>query len=66
MSEIRFEGKTRYEERERDWLLRSSSKPTERYDKCICFLAHRVSNLNVMSENRDKVYDPVPDPTPGN
>ena len=23
-------------------------------------MAHRVKNLNVMSENRDKVYDPDP------
>ena len=40
--------------------LSSCYKTTERYDNFICFLAHRVKNLNVMSENRDKIYDPDP------
>ena len=35
-------------------------KLTERYDKLICFLAHRVKKLNLIPENGDKVYDPDP------
>ena len=66
MSEIRFVGKTRYEDlTETGSYVPVPNRPKDTIN-VFCFLAHRVSNLNVMSENRDKVYDPVPGPTPGN